>query len=263
LSERKSRLVSSSRERRAFIVHRLFSLTGVVPVGAFFVVHLWTYASALGGREAFDEAALDSHQAVYLLFVEALFIWLPIVFHALYGLKLTLSGRPNVGRYPNFANWMYVLQRATGILVLFFIGYHFWHLRLPLLVGTLDRSDVFGELCASLSSTTKGGIPLVALAYLAGLAASAFHLANGLYGFCFAWGITVSRRATRIASTAFGILGIVLFALGANTVIYFATGSRLTLSLREPHGPATKSCADLADQQSATNRTDTATVAGR
>jgi hypothetical protein len=94
----------------------------------------------------------------------------------------------------------------------------------------MDRHDFFTELCAELSSVTPLGIPVVAVAYLIGIAAAAYHFSNGLHGFCFSWGITGSRRASRLASGAFGVLGVALFLLGANTVVYFATGSRIVLS---------------------------------
>jgi succinate dehydrogenase/fumarate reductase cytochrome b subunit (b558 family) len=207
----------------------------VIPVGAFLVMHLWAYSKALAGRHAFDEAMRAS--SPYQLVLEALFVWLPILFHAGYGVKVTLEGRWNTASYAYSKNWMFVLQRVTGILALGFIGYHFWQFRLKLLLGQIAQEDVFPELCASLSSTGPGGVPYLALAYLLGVAAAAFHLANGLYGFCFSWGITASRRSARLASIAFGLFGIVLFALGANTVIYFATGSRVVLSTDRP-GPS-------------------------
>jgi hypothetical protein len=89
---------------------------------------------------------------------------------------------------------------------------------------------------------------LNAVIYLVGIAAAVFHLTNGLYGFCFSWGITLSRRATRLASAAFGLFGLALFVLGANTVIYFATGSRLLLSVDgHPHaGPPAVGCDTVA-----------------
>lgn len=228
LSHVESSTRAAHRERRAFVLRKLFSLSGVVPIGVFLVTHLWTQSKALAGRDAFERAVSD--ESPYMTLLEVGLVWLPLLFHAIYGLKVSFEAKSNAGRYPYSANWMFVLQRVTGIVALLFIGYHFWHFRLRLLIGELAAEDVFPELCASLSSTGPGGVPFVALAYLLGVAASAFHLANGLYGFCFSWGITVSRRATRVCAAAFGVFGILLFALGANTVIYFATGARLVLS---------------------------------
>jgi succinate dehydrogenase/fumarate reductase cytochrome b subunit (b558 family) len=223
-----SSAVTARRERRAFVLRKLFSLTGVIPIGVFLITHLWTYSRALSGRHAFEQSLRSS--SPYQLFLELSFVWLPLLFHTGYGLKITFEGRSNATSYPYSKNWMYVLQRVTGIVSLLFIGYHFWHLRLKLLLGQIAYEDVFPELCASLSSTGPGGIPYIALAYLAGVAAAAFHLASGLYGFCFSWGITATRRSARLVSAAFGLLGILLFVVGASTVIYFATGSRLILS---------------------------------
>jgi succinate dehydrogenase/fumarate reductase cytochrome b subunit (b558 family) len=223
-------------------LRKAFSLTGVVPIGAFLIAHLWTYSKALSGRQAFEASLRDS--SPYSLVLEVVFVWLPIAFHAIYGVKLTFEARPKLASYPYSKNWMYVLQRVTGIVALAFIGWHFWQLRFRLLTGELAHEDVFPLLCAELSSTGPGGVPWIALAYLAGVAASAFHLANGLSGFCFSWGITRSRRATRWASAAFGLFGIVLFAIGANTVIYFATGSRIVLSTEriDPNQPPRLTC---------------------
>src|SRR5262249_31767701 len=152
----------------------------------------WTYSSALQGRQAF-ERAVGLTAAPYFLVLEVAFVWLPLIFHGVYGIKLWFEGQSNLTRYPHFENWMYSLQRLTGGLSAIFIIYHFWHFRWPLLLGKIGREDLFPELCASLSSTFKG-IPGVALASLLGIAAATFHLANGLTGFCFSWGITQSRR---------------------------------------------------------------------
>ena len=40
--------------RNQFLIYRLFSLSGLIPVGAFLVVHLLTNASVLGGAGAFQ-----------------------------------------------------------------------------------------------------------------------------------------------------------------------------------------------------------------
>ncbi len=227
--------VLSASERRAFVLNRLFSLSGIVPIGVFLIVHLWTYSSALLGRDAFEQQLEQATSSPWLMVAEGLFVWLPLIFHAGYGLSLTFSARVNVRSYPYARNWAFVLQRVTGVLSLFFIAYHFWQFRLQIVLGKLNYEDLFPELCASLSSTGFGQVPWLALAYLLGIAASVFHLANGLHTFCFSWGITRSRRAGRRVAGLCGALGVGLFLIGANSVVYFATGSRLALSL-QGHG---------------------------
>lgn len=209
---------------RGFLLRKLHSLSGVVPVAGFVVFHLWTNAKAMSGQESFDAAVLEINHMAYLPFLEA-GILLPLAFHGLYGIKLALDGRPNLGRYGYARNWMYVLQRITGVIALLFIGGHLWELRVQKALGLLGPTGFYPTLTAHLSSTTAG-IPLMAIFYLVGIAACAFHLANGLFGFCASWGIMLTRRSQRLGALAFGAIGLVVFVLGANTTLYFATGSR-------------------------------------
>jgi len=64
--------------------------------------------------------------------------------------------------------------------------------------------------------------------------------ANGLAGVCMSWGLTVTKVAQRRAAVVCGAIGLALFFLGANTVLFFATGTRFYLrsdvSGLAPHG---------------------------
>jgi succinate dehydrogenase / fumarate reductase cytochrome b subunit len=231
------------KAHRPFLLRKLHSLSGVVPVGAFMVFHLWTNAKALQGQARFDEAVADISHMPYLPLLEA-GILLPLAFHALYGVKLALEGKPNVGRYTFTRNWMYTLQRTTGVVAFGFIVYHLAGYWWPKVAGKMATEQFYPALCADLSATSFG-VPVAALVYVLGIAAASFHLANGLWGFCFSWGITVSRRSQRLAAVAFGLFGLVVFLLGANTAIYFATGSRLAALSSEAHADQ-RTCADMA-----------------
>ncbi len=250
MSNRPSTAVLSARERRAFVLKKLHSLSGVAPVGLYLVFHLWTNARALQGQVVYDQAVTEIAHLPYLLALEIVGIYIPLLFHALYGIVLAFESRPNVRRYAYSRNWMYTLQRATGLVAFAFIAWHVWQFRIQVALGHMAKADFFPTLCSSLSST-QAGIPVVALVYLIGIAATVFHFTNGLYGFCFSWGITVSRRATRITSALFGIAGIVLFVISANTVIYFATGSRLVLSTESAAEPPAVSCRDVGGKTAA------------
>lgn len=211
----------------SFIARRLFSLTGVVPIGAFLVLHMFTYARALGGRASVEDAVARRMDAPYLLFAEVGLVYLPLVYHAGYGVKIALESRPNVGAYGHSRNWAYLLQRVTGLVALVYIVLHFWQFRLQMLLGKMVLADVYPKLCASLSATTAGGVPLVAIGTLVGIAACVFHLANGLWSFGVTWGLTASRSAQRVSGALCGVFGVALFFVGAHTVIYFATGAAL------------------------------------
>jgi len=232
---------------RAFLLRKLHSLTGVVPVGGFMVFHLWTNAKATQGQESFDAAVRDISHLPFVTVIELAVILLPLAFHMLYGIWLALNGKPNVGRYTYSRNWMYTLQRVSGLIAAVFIILHLKDFWWPKMMGTMEPAQFYPSLCASMSSTTKG-VPLFALWYVLGITASVFHFANGLWGFCFSWGITVSRRSQRMAATVFGLVGLAVWFLGANTAVYFATGESVPDMVMRLVGrdlPAAHSCKDL------------------
>ncbi len=233
------------KARRAFLMRKLHSLSGALPVGGFMVFHLWTNAKALQGEESFQHAVGDIAAMPYLPVLEWGLILAPLLFHAIYGVKLALEGKPNVGRYPYGRNWMYVLQRVTGLVAFAFICFHLWEYWGQKQLGRLEGAQFYAALCKNLSSTTSG-VPVTALVYLVGIAACAFHFANGLWGFCMSWGITVSRRAQQTVAAALGVLGLALFLLGANTVIHFATGSSLSGALFGQRDAGARTCAEVS-----------------
>ncbi len=232
--------------RRAFVLRRLHALTGVFPVGVFLVSHLWTNAKGLQGQASFDHAVREINQLPLLPLIEIFGIFLPLGFHAIYGVKLSLEGRPNVVRYPFSRNWLYTLQRATGLIAFAFILYHLWEFRIAKLLGRMSSDAFYPTLSANLSST-QGGVPVVALVYLVGITASVVHFANGLFTVAFSWGLCISRRSQRLFFAASGAIGLVVFGLGASTAIYFATGVRWGGFLRS-HSSATEPRCSVVDR---------------
>jgi succinate dehydrogenase/fumarate reductase cytochrome b subunit (b558 family) len=212
-------------EHRAFLLKRLHSITGVVPVGVFLIEHLWTNSKALQGEDAFSGAVNDIQALPFLPLIEIFGIFLPLAYHSFYGVYLAFQGKQNSLSYKYARNWLYFMQRASGMLALAFIVYHLGELRVQKWLFGMPASAFYQTLEAHLSST-HWGVPWTALLYLVGVAATVFHFANGLSGFCMSWGITVSQAAQRRASVACWALGLVLFFLGADTVLFFATGSR-------------------------------------
>ncbi|MFT3773830.1 MAG: succinate dehydrogenase [Minicystis sp.] len=238
------------KSRRPFLMRKIHSLTGVLPVGGFMVFHLFENARALRGQQQFDETVAGINHMPYLPLLE-LGILAPLLFHAGYGVVIALQGKYNVGKYTYSRNWMYTLQRVTGLLAFAFILFHLYEYWWPKQTGKLAVDQFYPALCANMSSTV-GPVPVVALIYILGIAACVFHFANGLWGFCFSWGFTVSRRAQQLAATAFGVVGVIVFLLGAGTVVHFA---------RDWHAPSwllggdegrgnVRTCADMASTKS-------------
>ncbi len=113
--------------------------------------------------------------------------------------------------------------RATALLGAAFLASHLWHLALPRWLGQLDAADVRPTLVAALSSTSGGGVPLVAAAYLLGTAAVCFHMVQS---------VMALKRPPREppagadAVSQWGAAGLALsVATGALAIIALATGS--------------------------------------
>ncbi len=54
--------------------------------------------------------------------LEWVFIFLPILYHALYGVYIWLRGKSNIVYYPWAGNWMYLAQRYTGLIAFAYIA---------------------------------------------------------------------------------------------------------------------------------------------
>ena len=114
----------------SFWLRRLHSLTGIIPVGAFLFEHiLISNASAIGGPIAYARQVRFLASLPLVPILELFGIWLPILFHALYGFYIWYRGETNVGEYPWTGNWMYTAQRWTGAIAFAYILWHTWTMR--------------------------------------------------------------------------------------------------------------------------------------
>jgi succinate dehydrogenase / fumarate reductase cytochrome b subunit len=198
--------------RHQFLIYRLFSLSGLVPVGAFLVVHLLTNASILGGAASFQSRVDLIHSLGPLLVpIEWAFIFLPMLFHATVGFVIIANGLPNVGSYPYVSNVRYTLQRATGMIAFAFIV---WHLIQLHWLGKPFGGGQFDPHHASSSAAVALASPLVAILYVIGILSTVFHFANGLWTLGITWGLWTSPAAMRRANAVSVVVGVVLAAAG-------------------------------------------------
>ena len=66
---------------------------------------------ATQGAEAFNKAAGFMESIPFLLAVEFLLIYIPILYHGLYGIHIAFTAKENIGHYSLFRNWMFALQK--------------------------------------------------------------------------------------------------------------------------------------------------------
>jgi len=212
-------------DRDYFVLRRLHSLTGVVPVGVFLVEHLITNARSLQGAAAFDQAAAELARIPYVLLLELFGIWLPILFHLVLGIFIAATSRVNVARHGDLRNWHYTLQRVSGVFLAFFILFHTWSTRFD--QGYLESASAYRHMYDQL------GNPVVLAFYALGVLAACYHLGNGLFGFAVHWGLVTGHRAQRVAGQVGLALGALLAAIGLTALLGFR-GLRLDF-LQKPH----------------------------
>ncbi|TWT45502.1 Succinate dehydrogenase cytochrome b558 subunit [Phycisphaerae bacterium RAS1] len=205
--------------RNHFLLRRLHSLTGIIPVGVFLVNHLYTNSLAWLSPARFDEHVLWLGSLPYLIFVETLGIFAPLAFHAGYGVVIARTGQANVREYAYVDNWRYTLQRVTGWIALAFILIHLGHYRFAHWFGGTEFQHAVGAGASPFAITRSGmfggmGATLWFGLYGIGLIASVFHLANGVCTFCITWGITVGMQSRRAVSAVAGALGLLLVTWG-------------------------------------------------
>lgn len=95
--------------RNHFALRRLHSLTGIVPVGGYLLIHLYTNSKVLEGAEAFDAAVRAIHALPGVHLLEWFGIFSPLYFHAAYGIYVAAQARHNITNYGYGRNWAFYL----------------------------------------------------------------------------------------------------------------------------------------------------------
>ena len=206
---------------RTFILRKLHQLSGIVPLGLFLLEHFYTNSKALSGAADFNNAVKDLQSIPYILFVEIGGIFIPLIYHAVYGLVITVEARPNNLNYPYPRNWFYLIQRITGVILFFFIAFHVLNFRFGLIphLNNIAVANNPGRAFDIVSGEFR--IVPIFLVYLIGITATVWHLANGIWLFLVDWGIVIGERAQRLAGYACIGFGVVLLLVGVNAAIAF------------------------------------------
>lgn len=208
--------------RHEFVIRRLHSLTGIIPLGVYMVIHLATNASLLNGTQTFQRAVYSIHALGGMLaVVEWGLILAPLLFHGLLGVWIVSTGESNLSHYRLTGNKRYSWQRWTGMISLVFLLVHVFHLHgwfhadpwLDLLRPLGLAAFKPYNAASSLALAMDGWIwPTF---YFVGVMATVYHLANGLWTAGITWGLWISPEAQRRATKLCTAIGIFLALLGA------------------------------------------------
>jgi succinate dehydrogenase / fumarate reductase cytochrome b subunit len=209
------------RISRTFILRKLHQLSGIVPLGAFLLEHFYTNSKALTGRQDFNSAVRDLQSIPYILFVEIGAIFIPLIYHAVYGLVITWEARPNNLHYPYPRNWFYLIQRITGVILFLFIFFHVLNFRFGMVPGLNTISVAHSpDKAFDIVAGEFRMIPILII-YTVGITATVWHFANGIWLFLVDWGIAIGAQAQRLTGYACIAFGALLLLVGLNAMIAF------------------------------------------
>jgi succinate dehydrogenase / fumarate reductase cytochrome b subunit len=194
----------------SYFLRKLHSLTGIIPVGAFLAEHFWSNSAALVSAAKYDEVSRDLQTIPFRPFVEWAFIFLPLSYHGCYGVYIWLCGRSNVSQYPWVKNWLYTLQRYTGLIAFVYIGWHLYTER-----WLTHGKSTYGTVWEDMQN------PWYLAFFVIGILASSFHLGVGIWNFLCKWGLAATVRAQRAAGQLGVAVGLVFSVVGVLIVLSF------------------------------------------
>ncbi|MGB8412682.1 MAG: succinate dehydrogenase [Candidatus Binatus sp.] len=198
-------------DERHWLLRRLHSLSGIIPIGGFLFFHFFENAYVLKGGAMWWKETEFTRNLPFQIAVEAFVLWIPILYHAIYGLVITATARPN--DYPYERNYQYTLQRITGILAFLFIGFHVLSTR-----GVYYATGVEADYLRMHNFMMN---PLILTAYVVGTLACVYHLTNGIFTFTITWGIAVGPKAQTLVNRACIALFIIMALVGVSILVAF------------------------------------------
>jgi succinate dehydrogenase / fumarate reductase cytochrome b subunit len=150
-----------------------------------------------------------------VLVLETVGIYIPLLYHALYGFHIWFSGKSNVSDYPWAGNFMYAAQRWTGAIAFAYILWHTYTMRFTGIHLVTNPQAAFHKVQMELQHWWAG------MFYLIGITAASWHFAYGLYLFSAKWGITVSETSRKWMGRACLVIALTLISIGWVTMAAF------------------------------------------
>ncbi len=199
----------------SFFWRRLHSLSGIVPVGVFLLEHFISNAFATNGPHAYADQVKFLTGLPFLIFLEVFGIYLPLLYHSLYGFYIWFRGDSNLSSYPLHGNFMYSAQRWTGGIAFLYMGWHTYTMRFSGIHLITNSQAAFHKVQVELQN------PWALAFYVIGIITASWHFAYGLYLFCSKWGITVSDRSRKGMLAFSTLVAIAFIAVGFATVAAF------------------------------------------
>src|SRR3979490_880268 len=172
MTRRRGMSATATRPQTSYLLRKLHSLSGIVPLGAFLAEHFWSNSSALVSARRYNETSQELQTIPFRVLAEWAFIFLPILFHGGYGIYIWLRGESNIVQYPWMKNWLYTFQRYTGVIAFAYIGWHVYTQR-----WVTHGMSTYGEVAQQMRNPWAFAFMVV------GVVATSFHLGVGIWNF--------------------------------------------------------------------------------
>lgn len=204
-----------------FLLRRLHSLTGII-FGGYVATHLVINATLAQSATVFQAQVDKIHSLPFLIAIEWVALYIPIIYHTVYGAWIIFTGQPNNGSYPYFKNTFYLLQRVSAIILAAFIFYH-----------VLAMKGLFGPAFDHLraAATVRDNIDahwlVMGLIYPIGILAACYHTANGFWTAGITWGLAISAAGQRRWGLVCGGLFVLMSVAGMIALFAVIAGQRV------------------------------------
>jgi succinate dehydrogenase / fumarate reductase, cytochrome b subunit len=209
--------------RNYFFLRRLHSLLGIVPIGAFFLVHMLLNSRAAQSPQQYQWVPDTLDQIPFVWAIELGLIIAPIVFHALLGAVIVWQSEPNAHKPALgwYANWAYLFQRYTGVALFVLLVVHLaqtWWVHWLIKIGNAlnpqeaREFEIFSHMNGILQN------PAWLAVYVLFVIIAAYHFGNGIYNFAYKWGATTSKSSQRWAIACGLFIGVIGAWMGLASV---------------------------------------------
>ena len=198
-----------------FLWRKLHSLLGIIPIGAFLLEHILSNFEALKGPAAYGAQVKFLNGLPLVRVLEWTFIFLPILYHGVYGVYIWLRGKSNLVYYPWSGNWMYTAQRYTGLVAILYIGQHVIRQRFMGVQLPEHPMAAFAKVQQELAN------PWMLAVYIVAMIAICWHFSYGIWLFAAKWGLTPGVTARKRLGYACTVFGIILAVMGLASIWAF------------------------------------------
>ena len=186
--------MSQKNSKLEFVLRKLQSLSGFLPLCIFLLFHVVANATAIAGPDVYYGFIHIMGNIPGIIVLEVLIIFLPLLVHGLMGLYIVFTGRNNPMQYPYFRNRMFFFQRVSGVVIFVFLIYH---------VLTVKYGSDHSAALMMVNLYEQFHSPIFGAFYIIEYATKRYR-SN-----CVNWGILPGMRAQRV----FGKICIVLFVI--------------------------------------------------